>query len=246
MTLSDEASRHLDQYLQSMRASVDDADSAEIEQDIRDHIDAELGERPSPVSADELDAVLERLGSPSQWMTASSSQAVALPHGVSTEDWLAYGSLALLVAGFVVPVFLPASWMIARWTVARLEQQGRALGARRWLLDPPLLLVSIAIAVLTLFGPFGLFTELGTIAAERLGATDTSHGFPPLEAVSVAFACLGAYWIILSAALSLGERAVRFVFHPFAGRFRRGHAWWLTGAGAVVLTCAAIAFFGFR
>ena len=245
MTLSDEASRHLDQYLQSMRASVDDSDSAEIEQDIRDHIDAELGERPAPVSADELDAVLERLGSPSQWMTSGSSQAIALPRAVSTEDWLSYGSLALLVIGFVAPIFLPVSWLIARWTLARLEQQGRDRDARRWLLYPPLVVVSIVIALLALFGPFGLFAELGTIAAQRLGVTG-SHAFPPVEAVAVAFACLGAYWIILSAALSPGERAVRFVFHPFAGRFRRGHAWWLTGAGTVVLLCAAIMFFGFR
>lgn len=229
MTLSHEASRHLDRYLQEMRASMGDSEGVEIEQDIRDHIEAELAERPSPVSADELDAVLTRLGSPGQWVVTADSR------GTRLDDWLAYASAMLLLLGFVLPFFIPVSWLLARWTLARLEQRREHRDARRWLLYPPIALVSLAIGVLALVWPFGLFGEIGTIVARNRVGT-----------FAVAFAGLGGYWILLGAACAFGERGVRFVLHPFAERFRRRHGWWLSGAGAIVALCAAITFFGSR
>jgi len=249
MTLSNEARQHLDRYLEEMRASMSDSDSVDdIEQDIRDHIEAELGEHPSPISADDLDAVLTRLGSPSQWVLAAesgASRAVPIPLGVSGEDWLAYAATPLLLLGFLAPLLIPASWVIARWTLARLEQRGEHHGPRRWLVYPPLVFVSIAIALLALLWPFGAFAELGTLAAQRLGAV-SSNRFPPAVALAVAFAALGGYWIILGAIAAIGERVVRFLFHPFADAFRRRHAWWLSGAGAVLAVSAAVAFLGYR
>jgi len=251
MTLSDEARRHLDRYLEEMRASLGPSERdgiADIEQDIRDHIDAELGERPSPVSADDLDAVLSRLGSPRQWVLAADagpSAEVAIPHGRSAEDWLAYASLALLLLGFVLPFFIPVSWLVARWTLARFEQRAEHLGTRRWILYPPLALVSVAILLLALFWPFGAFAELGMIVAQKVGSVGSDR-FPPVVALAVAAGGLGGYWIVLGAASALGERAVRFLFHPFAEGFRRRHGWWLSGAGAILALGAAIAFLGFR
>ena len=243
MTLSNEARQHLDRYLEEMRASMGPSESSEIEQDIRDHIDAELGEPPSPVSVDDLDAVLSRLGSPKQWSSSASAPA---PIGTSTEDWLAYASIALLLLGFPLPFLLPVSWVIARWALARLEQRGEPLGARAWLLYPPLAVISIGIVLLALFWPFGAFAELGTVAAQRVGSVGSDR-FPPLVTVAVAFGCLGGYWVILGAVSALGERAVRFLFHPFAAGFRRRHAWRLSIAGAIVaLLGAAAAFLGSR
>jgi len=244
MTLSNEARQHLDRYLDEMRASMGPSESNEIEQDIRDHIDAELGERPSPISADDLDAVLSRLGSPRQWVLAADagpSRAMPIPIGRSAEDWLAYASIALLLLGFALPFFLPVSWLIARWALARLEQRAEPLGARRWLLYPPLAVISIGIALLALFWPFGAFAELGTITAQRVGAVGSDR-FPPVLTLAVAFGSLGVYWIILGAASALGERAVRFLFHPFADGCRRRHAWQLSCTGAVLALCAAAGF----
>jgi len=208
MTLTSEARQHLDRYLEEMRASMPAEESADVEQDIRDHIDAELGERPSPVSAGDLDSVLVRLGSPRQW---GVSEVAVAPRG-GAEDWLAYASLALLLLGFLLPFFLPVSWLIARWTLARIEHRGEQPGTRRWLLYPPIAVVSIAVAVLILIWPLGLFGEL----AQRFGA--------PVRVPALAFAMLGGYWIVVGTVAALAPRAVRFLFHPFADGFRRGHA----------------------
>lgn len=244
MTLSGEARQHLDQYLQDMRASLRDSDRegiAEIEQDIRDHIDAELGERPSPVSAEELDAVLGRLGSPGQW----AAEAAPASRGTSVEEWFGYAAMALLLAGFVVPPLIVVSWLIDRAALARLEQRGEAAGARRWLFYPPLVVFSIGIALLLLFWPIGAFTELGSIAAQKIGAVPGDH-FPSLPALAVALGSLGGYWIVLGAVLTFSERIVHFLFHPFADAFRGRHGWRLSGAGAVLVLCALAAFLGSR
>ena len=236
MTLSSEARRHLDRYLEEMRASMGDADSMEIEQDIRDHIEAELGEHPVPVSADDLDAVLSRLGSPAQWVAPAESG-----HN-RVDDWLAYASAALLLLGFVLPFFLPVSWLLARWTLARLEQRGEHRDARRWLIYPPIAFVSLALVILALLWPFGAFAELGQLAARNRGSAGSDH-FPPVAVFAVTFGALGGYWILLGAASALGERLVRFILHPFAEEFQRRHGWWLSSIGAVVAICAAATFF---
>lgn len=238
MTFSDEARLHLERYLDDMRASVDPSEGDGIEQDIRDHVDAELGERSEPVSAGELDAVLARLGSPQQWGLATDARPSHRAN--SMEDWLGYASLVLLLAGFALPFLLPVSWLLARWTLARLEQRGEELGARRWILYPPLAVISIGIVLLALLWPFGAFAELGTMAAQRAGAVSSGH-FPPLIAVAVAIGGLGAYWIPLGAAAAIGERAVRLLFHPFAGGFRRKHGWRLSAAGAIVAILGVLA-----
>ena len=76
-------------------------DASEVEQNITEHIENELGESSGPVSCDALNAVLGRLGSPQQWVPEEE-----LPwwrKGIRTlspgpEDWrLAYISLGLLV-----------------------------------------------------------------------------------------------------------------------------------------------------
>jgi len=251
MTFSGEASQHLERYLEEMRASLHDCIQsehdgvAEIEQDIRDHIEAELGERPSPVSADDLDAVLARLGSPAQWV-AGSAAAVAVPREISNEDWLAYASSALLLVGFALPILWPVSFLLARWVLARIEQRAEPVGARRWLLYPPLAVVSIAIALLILFWPFGAFAELGMMVARNAGLP-TYDRFPPLVTLAVTFGCLGAYWTIVGVIAASGERLVRSLFHPFAGRFRRRHGWMLSVACAIVAVAGGLtAFLGLR
>lgn len=245
MTFSGEASQHLERYLEEMRASMSPSESdgvAEIEQDIRDHIEAELGEHPTPVSVDELDAVLARLGSPAQWGGGPSATAAAIPPALSNE----YVSGALMLVGLVVPFLLPVSWLIARWVLARIEQRGETLGARRWLLYPPLAIASIVIAILLLFWPFGAFTELGMLAARQAGLP-THTDFPPLVAIATAFGCLGAYWVIVGIAAASGERFVRSIFHPFAGWFRRRHARMFSLFGAVLALAGGLtAFIGSR
>jgi hypothetical protein len=243
MTLSNEAHRHLERYLEEMRSSMRDCESdgaAEIEQDIRDHVEAELGERSSAASVDGLDAILTRLGSPRQWMMAGE-QPVAIRGVGGVEEWMAFASIALLLLGFLLPPLLLVSWMTGRWALARLEQRGEHLGAGRWLFYAPLAPISIAVALLLLFWPFGALAELGTLAAQNAGAVGSDR-FPPAVTLVVTFGGLSVYWAILGVLAALSERSVRFVFHPFAARFRPRHAWWWSGIAATVALGAAVLF----
>lgn len=235
MTFTTEARQHLENYLAQMRTSLGEGDADDVEQDIRDHIEAELAERPSPVSADDLDAVLARLGDPQEWLLAADAPAVTVPHGTRMDDWLAYAAIALLLAGFVLPFFIPVSWLAARWALARLEQRGEDAGTSRWLLYPPLAFVSIALVLLALFWPFGMFGELGAMLSKQRAAI-----------AAVAIGGLGVYWAIAGALAAIDERVVRFLFHPFARSFRRRHAWWLSAAGVVVAIAAAAVFVAVR
>jgi hypothetical protein len=118
----------------------------EVERDIRGHIEAELAESPTPITDARLRSVLDRLGSPSQWVPADElplwhKLIVRLKFG--PEDWrLAYLTFALFLASLVLGpiglVFFVASIPLARATLALLDQEDEPVGARRWLVYPPL------------------------------------------------------------------------------------------------------------
>jgi hypothetical protein len=241
--MNNEARQHLERYLEEMRSSMRDCENdgaAEIEQDIRDHVEAELGERGSTASVDDLDEVLTRLGAPRQWALAGTAPQPVTVRGLGgIEEWMAYASIALLLLGFVLPPLILVSWLTARWALARLEQRGEHLGAGRWLFYAPLAAISIAVALLLLLWPFGALAELGMLAARNRGAAGSDH-FPPAITLVVTFGGLSLYWAILGVLAALSERVVRFVFHPFAARFRPRLAWWWSGIAATAALCAAM------
>ena len=167
MALTREASDRLNQYLDEMRASLRGSttiDVAEVEQDIRDHIGAELADRPSPVSADELNTVLSRLGTPGQWGADPAQPATPVSSssvfGGSLEDRLCYASAGSMLLFLVFPPLLIVSWLLARWTLARIEERGEPLGARRWLLYPPIAIVVAPLGVIALLWAFAPFAEV--------------------------------------------------------------------------------------
>ena len=68
--LTSEASEMLERYLGQVRLAMAGGGpeaAAEVEQDVREHVEAALADRPGPVGPGELAAVLERLGPPDQW-----------------------------------------------------------------------------------------------------------------------------------------------------------------------------------
>lgn len=99
-TLTLEAQHRLDRYLQEVRLLLHGAtgvDASEVERDIREHIETELREAVSPVSPEELENVLRRLGSPGGWVDESDVPPWrrALARLYLGEDWrLAYLCLA--------------------------------------------------------------------------------------------------------------------------------------------------------
>ena len=103
--LSDEARHCLDEYLAKVRASLrhcPSVDVADVERDVVEHIEHALAGQTLDVGAAELRTVLQRLGSPSQWVPQeelSRFQRAILALKSGPED-LRLGYLALgLLAG---------------------------------------------------------------------------------------------------------------------------------------------------
>jgi hypothetical protein len=69
--LTSPAQKHLDSYLGELRttlAGCRSVDSFDVERDVMEHIEKSLSEAATPVDLSALSDVLERLGSPSQWI----------------------------------------------------------------------------------------------------------------------------------------------------------------------------------
>jgi hypothetical protein len=244
MTLSRDAWERLNRYLDEMRASMagsPPADMADVEQDIRDHIGAELADRSDPVTVGDLETVLQRLGSPRQWAADHVPVRPASSLGGSFEDRLAYATAASMVLFLAFPPLLVLSWLLARWTLARIEERGEPVGARQWLLYPPIVIVVTPVAVIGLLWAFAPFAELGGAIYNQPRLLASPAG-DIIGAVTVALLGLGVYWIFLGAALAFGDRVVRVLFYPFAEGFRRRHGWWLCSAGAALAAAAAATF----
>ena len=250
MRLNREAWERLNQYLEEMRASMAGSapgDVADIEQDIRDHVGAELAERSAPVSLGELDAVLERLGSPRQWAADHVPPRQASSPGWSVDDRLAYACAGSMVLFLLFPPLLVLSWLLARWTLARFEERGEPLGARQWLLYPPIVIFVTPLGVIGLLWAFAPFAELGG-AVYNQPRLLSSPARDVVGTVTVSLLGLGAYWMFLGAAVAFGDRLVRLLFYPFAEGFRRRHGWWLSAGGAALAAAAAatLVFLGGR
>lgn len=178
--LTPEAEVRLGEYLRLVRAALagsPDVSADEVEADIREHVENELRDRPRPVPRPELEAVLARLGPPTQWLPAGRA---APPPGLSTagqyvrdrwraareavwrgpEDWrlpyLTLGTFALSVTIF--PPLLPVAYILGRAGVTVGRDKGIELGAaRKWMLYPPIALVSLALLMaVTVLPPMGM------------------------------------------------------------------------------------------
>jgi hypothetical protein len=141
----------------------------EIEADIREHVENELRHTASPVGVARLDAVLDQLGPPAKWGAGEGpsllqrlKQRLRLGDRLRTarqavwrgpEDWrLAYLSFGMFAVGVLTMVLFPlalvVSYILSRAGIAAAREMGTELGtARKWLLYPPVVLVSLALLV---------------------------------------------------------------------------------------------------
>ncbi len=117
IALSKSAKRSLDDYLRQARAYLrgsKSVDAGEVEQNIAEHIENALEGASEPVSCDELEAVLEKLGNPQQWVPEDELpwwRQIIFRLRSGPEDWrLAYISFGLFVAALAIapstPVFV--------------------------------------------------------------------------------------------------------------------------------------------
>ena len=166
---SQEAQSHLERYLRQIKTALlghPSIDADEVERDVLGHIDAELSGQPEPIAASRLLPVLDRLGSPNQWVPADDHPAWRRPFDAFSSgpgDWrLASLTFGLFVAGPTLflgamilwplpPVLMVLSFLMARVTLALFEERGERDGVRRWLIYPPLL-VWYGVFIVALFG----------------------------------------------------------------------------------------------
>ena len=254
LKLTQQAEGELDRYLRRVKAALGAnpaIDAEEIERDIRGHIEAELAQSAAPVNERQLRVVLEQLGAPSQLVPTDDLpvwRQVLVRLRSGPEDWrLAYLTFALFVAGFVTapwigPVLVLASVPVARATLGLLDSEGEGVGARRWLVYPPLV---GAYAILA-FGLFLGVPALLTVGADPSVQPEVRQWLPEPLWVSLPLAIAagaGAWWTILGLFLARTTRVVQLVFWPFAESFERRHAMRIAkvGFGIAVIAASALA-----
>jgi VIT1/CCC1 family predicted Fe2+/Mn2+ transporter len=254
--LTPDAKRRFDEYLQRMRASLRGSRSIEadeVEQNVIEHVEVALAAAPSPIGPERLGTVLEQLGPPERWLPDDDRPVwrKAMDRVMTgPDDWrLAYGSLALtLLMVITLPIggillLLPA-FLMSRAYVALMEERGEALGARKWLILPPIVFVLLLVCGGALIGPAAAFGAiLSEVGIRDLGfdyATRFERGRLFLGALSVA---TGAWWVVLSGVFAMLMRPFRALFAPVTSALKRGHALVLTIAGAVVAGLGAVLLF---
>jgi hypothetical protein len=151
-----------------------------------------------------------------------------------SDDWrLAYLAFGLFAFGLIAfplfPAFLIASYFAARADVAVARERGEPLGARRWMVYPPIVSVSLVLfLVLTLWPlvaaagathiPFNLRKEVAATIGIPTGAVE------PVMWGYAAAGGLSVWWGILALlTLRFPNMPVR-LFPPFGSLFRRSDA----------------------
>jgi hypothetical protein len=152
LNLTHTAKEHIDNYLHKVKEYLRGytaVDSSEIESNIMEHIENELQGTNEPISAEDVDTIISRLGSPQQWVPEEELSwwwKLVLRFKRGPEDWrLAYFSFIALVLGLLIPhgvfiILLPASFLLARAALS-VTENSKTLGTQRWLIYPSLILV---------------------------------------------------------------------------------------------------------
>ena len=200
LDLSPEAAARLDDYLHQVRAALAgaaDVNPDEIDADVREHVENELHAAPRPVPLATLESVLTKLGPPSQWgattdptlfararhLLGERAKRVRFTLWNGPEDWrlpyLSFGVLALGALTVVVfPLALLVSYILSRAGLALAQEKGIDLATgRKWLLYPPVVIVSAVLLVAVVMCPVvagGVTAEQVAGAANRVENADRS------------------------------------------------------------------------
>jgi hypothetical protein len=232
--LSTAAQQMLEAYLQELRMALrgcESVDPKEVESDVRLHIDQELAEQPAPVSGEALGAILNKLGSPTQWVPIDElpwwrRMLIRLRMGPTSDRWaiklfilFILGLLLVPAAGFGLILIL-ASFLLARATLAMCDDAGEELRWRRWLVYPPLVVIYLIVLVVLLAWPAlagGIPHTLAPSLSRTGGGGHTTAALrSSAMALFIAAAALGIWWALLSATLLYWPRWPAALFRPFA------------------------------
>ena len=257
--LNDSARQRFDDYLRRLRVTLRGSSVAadEVEQSVREHIEMALAGVPAPVGAEVLTPVLDRLGPPERWIPEEERPAwrrMLDRIASGPEDWrLAYLSFTVFAVAmllFVVGGFfllLPA-YLLSRAYVELIADRGEAMGPRRWLVYPAIIVPLVFFLMLFLVGPVVPLLAWGI-------DDDGFHEMWNLEPqdqpiveqlrinVGLSAAAFGAWWIVAAAIMSLLLRPIRFLFAPLLDTIHRRHVLILAIVGAVALGLGALALY---
>ncbi len=244
--LTDAARRSLEEYIADVRSSLRHCPSvevADVERDVLEHIEHALAGSHEAVDAPELRGVLQRLGSPAQWVPPdelSWLQRALLALRSGPEDlrlgYLAFGllagslflacclNLAIGLAGTFPFLLLGvvASFFFAR---ASLSAVGQPDGAERWLTYPSLIAVYVPLTAILLLWPLpaAIVTEL--FLRDLVGPADVgawTRSLPTGAIATFSLVTISAFWwALLSFVAWLWPAALRDIYAPFASSFRR-------------------------
>jgi hypothetical protein len=165
------------------------------------------------------------------------------------DDWrLAYIAFGLLVPGVILWPLLIPSFCAARAAVARARERDEPLGARRWLVYPPLVLVSLLLVVPLFLWPLLPAGEAASdLWRSKRDAFQSLLPLLPRDLVEglvftyVMAASLAVWWVALGAVLWALPRLAVALFRPFADGFGRRHAGYLVLTGlAIVALCLSL------
>jgi len=265
-----EAQLRFDEYLEHARSALaghSELSAEDIEQDVKAHIAAEFPPGSGWVRLDQLEAVLVRLGRPEQWVAdedrpawrrgidwvRTRPAAVGRRVRVATDrlrsgpdDWrLAYITFGLLLVGiFLFPllvVLLPASYIVGRAALSRARNAGQSLGGQKWLVYPPLLIVSVPLLTGLLFWPLGVG---GAIADDVWrhnrdsirGVLELPRGLSEfLTYVYFMAGALSIWWVILGGVFLVAKRLPAALFPPLISKPGHSLGAWLFAPGVVLL-----------
>ncbi|HSP34287.1 MAG TPA: hypothetical protein VLU46_08235 [Thermoanaerobaculia bacterium] len=244
-TFTTDAQQLFDRYLQTVRWSVRGvADPGEIERDVREHVTTALESQDEPVTSQTLREVLSRLGDPWQWVAPEDLPAwrrIMMRFALGPEDWrLAYACFGLTLLGLMLmpvgigAVLLIGAYFLGRATYALVVDRDGTLGARAWLVYPPLVFWAVGLAIGLLAGPIpplaaAAISEHYVQPYIPRGANEAAY------LTGVVMMMTGGWWVVLSGLVAAFPRATRALLLPLANRFRRVHALWLTGLGVLAL-----------
>jgi hypothetical protein len=252
-----DARARFDEYVSAVRQSA--AGSKDIEEDVRDHVDAALSSAPAPVRLEDLERVLARLGAPSSWVREEELPwwrrvAYRFVHG--PEDWrLAYLAFGLTVAGLVLFPFggfllLFAAFLVSR-AYAELARSGETrLDARRWLVYPAILLVLLLTGMIVLLAPIfplaawgiddGGFHRIANLRPEDQPRAEVARITFGFMAVAI-----GMWWLIVSLLATMWAPRIAWLFYPITASFKRRHALLFAVVALGLLTAGGLLLFVF-
>ena len=261
--LSEKARKSLSDYLDQVKLSlkgVKDIDSDEIVQNVNEHIENELGDMTEPVNSEKLNAVLEKLGSPLQWVPEDEIpwwRKFVMRIYSGPEDWrLAYLSFGLLLVGFlfsslfsIFVILVSASFIISRAALVAVNSSNELRG-QKWFIYPSLIIVYLAILsfilawplipILCLWFPKYIALLEATYSGEKGDLVEVTS-FIVVSVLSAA--SLGIIWIGYGLIL-LGKKhqnRIRIIFKPFANQLNRKWSMVIifSGIGFIVVSIIA-------